>query len=180
MSLVVEIPHDVTLYAGGTTGLVFLDGAGTRTAFWAAVAERAEEEGLSALTFGSPVDADQSAAALRAARQLRTLGVERIVVVAAGADASAALEAAAGDDFAAVVLLDPAIRDEVREPLLAETPLPKLVLVTDGDDTQAAAIYRHAVGPTVIRQLPQGDGSDLAVEAMLGFTVGVCGDGRPA
>ena len=58
-------------------------------------------------------------------------------------------------------------------------------------DAQAGAIYRHAIGPTVIRHLPTpdarreqgvlaGERADLAEEAILGFTVGVCGDGRQA
>jgi hypothetical protein len=176
-----ETYADVTLYAGGTTGLVLLDAESGRAAFWTALAERAEEEGLSALTFATPVDAQPAEAAVRGARQLGQLGVAQVVVAAAGVDAAAALEAAAGDVFAAVVLIDPAIRAERLEPLLAQAPMPKLVLVTDGNDAQASAIYRHAIGPTVIRQLPLGEETaELAEEAILGFTVGACGDGRSA
>jgi len=180
MSLAVELHENVTLYAGGSTGIVFLDGAGTRAALWSALGERAENEGLSALTFTASVGPDAAAAAAHAAQLLGGLGVERIVLSAAGGDAAAALEASADGGFAALVLVDPEIPEDLLEPLLAETPMPKLVLVTDGNDAQATAIYRYAIGPTVIRQLPPGGEAELAGESILGFTVGVCGDGRPA
>jgi len=68
--------------------------------------------------------------------------------------------------------------------------MPKLVIVTGSNDAQARAIYRHAVGPTVIRHLTSsstrgggevlaGESAELAEEAILGFAFGVCGDGRP-
>jgi hypothetical protein len=180
----------VSLYAGGTTGFVLLEGTGEQTAFWAALAERAEDEGFSALTFVEPQE-DAAGAAVWAGQKLERLGVEQLLIVAAGRDAAAALLAAAGGLFAAVVLLDPAIPDDRLEKLLEEVPMPKLVVVVNGDEAQARAIYRRAVGPTVIRHLPTsnwrrggalfaGEPAELAGEAILGFAVGVCGDGRPA
>ena len=110
------------------------------------------------------------------------------MIAAAGTDAAAALRAASTGTFAAVALLDPEIPDDQLEPLLEETRMAKLVLVID-NEAQARAIYRHAVGPTVLRHLPVsgarrerellvGVPAELAEEAILGFAVGVCGDGR--
>jgi hypothetical protein len=180
----------VALFAGGTTGLVLLDSTGEQATFWAALGERAESEGLSALAFAEPVPGEPAGAAVRAARLLERLSVEQVVIAAAGTDATGALRAAASGTFAAVALLDPAIPEDELEPLLEQTPMAKLVLVVDSD-AQAHAIYRHAVGPTVIRHLPTsntrreteplaGELADLAEEAILGFAVGVCGDGRQA
>jgi hypothetical protein len=169
----------VALFAGGTTGLVLLDSSGARETFWTSLAERAEAEGLSALGFAGPVPGDPADAAVRAAHLLQRLGADQLVIAAAGADAAAALRAAGTRTFAALALVDPAIPDDELELLLEETPMPKLVLVGESD-AQAGAIYRHAIGPTVIRHLPAGEQADLAEEAILGFTVGVCGDGRQA
>jgi hypothetical protein len=180
----------IELFAGGTTGLVLLDSTGGQGAFWTSLGERAEREGLSALGFAGSVPGDPAAAAVRAAHLLQRLGADRLVIAAAGADAAPALRAAGTGTFAALALVDPAIPDDELEPLLEETPMPKLVLVVDGD-AQARAIYRRAIGPTVIRHLPTpdarreqgvlaGEQADLAEEAILGFTVGVCGDGRQA
>jgi hypothetical protein len=180
----------IALFAGGTTGLVLLDSTGGRRAFWMSLGERAEREGLSALGFAGPVPGDAEDAAVRAAHLLRRLGADQLVIAAAGADAAGALRAAGTGTFAALALVDPAIPDHELEPLLEETPMPKLVLVVESD-AQAGAIYRHAIGPTVIRHLPTpdarrekellaGERADLAEEAILGFTVGVCGDGRQA
>jgi pimeloyl-ACP methyl ester carboxylesterase len=185
----VSVP--VALFAGGTTGLVLLDRDGDWRAFWWKLGERAESDGLSALAFADCVPSDPAGAAVQAARLLERLGVEQVVIAAARGDAAAALRAAADGSLAAVVLVDPAVPDEELEPLLEQTPMPKLVLVID-DDVQAEAIYRHAVGPTVIRHLPapdavrrgavplSGETRDLAEEAILAFAIGVCGDGRRA
>jgi hypothetical protein len=125
------------------------------------------------------VPGDAADAAVRAAHLLQKLGADQLVIAAAGTDAAAALRAAGTRTFAALALVDPAIPDDELEPLLEETPMPKLLLVVEGEG-QAGAIYRHAIGPTVIRHLPARERADLAEEAILGFTVGVCGDGRQA
>jgi len=178
----------VMLFAGGTTGLVLFDSAGEQTAFWMSLAERAETDGLSALVFAEPVPGDPVEAAVQAVGLLERLGVEQAVIAAEGADAPAALRAAARGCFAAVVLFEPAIPDEELESLLEETRMAKLVLVVD-NDAVAQAFSRHAIGPTVIRHLPSadtgrgaqlltGEVADLVAEAILGFAIGVCGDGR--
>ena len=57
------------------------------------------------------------------------------------------------------MLVEPRIREEELAPLLADLRIPKLVLVK-GDDADAqataAAAYRHAIGPFVVRHLPGG------------------------
>jgi hypothetical protein len=178
----------VMLFAGGTTGLVLLDSAGEQTAFWTSLGELAETDGLSALAFVEPVPGDPVGAAVQAARLLARLGVQQAVIAAEGADAPAALRAAAHGCFAAVVLFQPAIPDDELESLLEETRMAKLVLVVD-NDAVAQAFSRHAIGPTVIRHLPRsdtgrgahlltGEVADLVAETILGFAISVCGDGR--
>jgi hypothetical protein len=177
----------VTLFAGGTTGLVLLDSTGEHTSLWAGLGEQVENEGVSALAFAGPIPGDSANAAVQAARLLERLGVEQSVIVSEGADAPAALRAAAAGSFAAAILIDPAVPDDELESLLAEAPLAKLVLLVD-DDAMARAMSRHAIGPTVIRYLPRADRGErahllasevagLVAETILGFAIGVCGDG---
>jgi len=175
-------------FAGGTTGLLLLASSEPARAFCAGLGEAAEESGLSALAFAAAIPGDAALAAGEGARMLERLGVEDAVLVAVGDAAVPALRAAAGETFAALVLLRPQILDAQLETLLAGVPIPKLLLV-NGDDAAdqatATAAYRHAVGPIVIRHLPKGEwmaGETAAMiaEATIAFALGVCGDGRRA
>jgi hypothetical protein len=180
----------VTLFAGGTTGLLLLDTTGREEAFWTALGERVETGGLSALAFAGPVPGDATEAAVLAGRRLAQLGVEQVVVVAAGDNAPAALRAAAGGGFAAVVLVDPAIAAEDVAALLEDAPLAKLVLVA-GNDSQAQRtaelVFENSIGPTVIWSAPRRqrglpplreESGQMLAETILEFVVSVCGDGR--
>jgi len=176
----------VLLYAGGTTGLVLLASREPARTFCAGLGEAAEAEGLSALAFADPIPGDAAVAAGGAARMLASLGVEDAVLVAVGVDAGPGLRAAAGETFAAVVLVEPHISDGELEALLDDVPIPKLLLVR-GDDAAAQATagsaYRHAIGPFIVQHLPGGDrpAAETAAtiaEATFSFALGVCGDGR--
>ena len=176
----------VTLFAGGTTGLVLLADTEPARAFCASLGEMAESSGLSALAFAAAIPGDAALAADRAAALLESLGVEKTVLVALRAAAASALRAAAA--FEAVVLVEPRLQEPELETLLADMPIAKLVLVR-GDDghaqATAAAAYRHAVGPTIVQHLPGGDWraretAAMIAEATITFAVGTCGDGRRA
>jgi hypothetical protein len=177
----------VLLFAGGTTGLVLLGSTEPARSFCAALGEAAEEAGLSALAFAGAISRDAALAAGRAAGLLERLGVEHTVLVGVGDEAAPALRAATGDTFTALVLAEPRIREEQLAPLLADLRIPKLMLVK-GDDpaaqATAAAAYRHAIGPFVVRHLPGGESAGetigMIAEAAIAFAIGVCGDGRRA
>ena len=177
----------VLLFAGGTTGLVLLGSAEPARSFCAALGEAAEDDGLSALAFAGAIPGDAALAAGHGAALLGRLGVEHTVLVGIGDEAAPALRAAAGGTFAAIVLSEPRITEEQVEPLLAEGPIPKHVLVR-GDEAEAqataAAAFRHAIGPFVVRHLPGGAPADetaaMIAEAAIAFAIGVCGDGRRA
>jgi hypothetical protein len=178
----------VLLYAGGTTGLVLLSRREPSRSFCTQLGELAESAGLSALAFAGDIPGDAALAAARGAELLEQLGVEATVLVAIGDDAAAALRAAGGGSFAAVVLIEPAVPPDELEPLLAGVPTAKLVLVRGANEAAqaaAAAIYRHAIGPTVVRHVPgddvlSGETAAMIAEATLAFAVGTCGDGSGA
>jgi hypothetical protein len=178
----------VLLYAGGTTGLVLVASDDPARTFCAGLGEAAEASGLSALAFADAIPGDAALAADRGAGMLDRLGVESTVLVGVGEAAVPGLRAAAGGAFAAVVLVRPRIAEAEIETLLADVPVPKLVLVRGDDAAEqatAAAAYRHAVGPIVVQHLPGGDstaGETAATiaEATIAFALGVCGDGRRA
>jgi hypothetical protein len=178
----------VLLFAGGTTGLVLLAESESGRAFCATLGELAEAGGLSALAVAGDIPGDPALAAARGIRMLEGLGVEQTVLVGIGTAAVAVLRAAADGAVAAVTLIDPVVPHEELESLLAEVPAPKLVLVRANDaesQATAAAAYRHAVGPMIVRHLwgddiLAGETAAMAGEATLAFAVGACGDGRPA
>jgi hypothetical protein len=180
-----EVP--VLLFAGGTTGLVLLGSAERTRSFCAALGEAAEDAGLSALAFAEAIPGDAALAANRGAALLERLGVECTVLVGVGDEAAQALRAASDETFAAVVLAEPRLREDQLAPLLADLRIPKLVLVR-GDDADAqataAAAYRLAIGPFVVRHLPGAAPADetaaMIAEATIAFAIGVCGDGRRA
>jgi hypothetical protein len=177
----------VLLFAGGTTGLVLLAESERGRAFCAALGELAESAGLSALAFAGELPGDRMIAASRGVRMLESLGVERAVAVALGSAAVPALRIAADELVAAVTLIDPIVSLDELEALLAEVRAPKLVLVRANDPASQAtanAIYRHAIGPTIVRHISRddivaGEGAAMAAEATLAFAVGACGGGRP-
>ena len=117
------------LYAGGTTGLVLLTRSKPARRFCASLGESAEAFGLSALAFAAAIPGDPVLAADRAAALLESLGVEKMVLVAIGDDAVAALRAAASAAFAALVLIEPSIPEDELETLLGDVPMAKLLLV---------------------------------------------------
>jgi hypothetical protein len=176
------------LYAGGTTGLVLVAPSAAGRAFCATLGEHAEAAGLSALAFADEIPGEREIAVSRASMFLEGLGVQQVMVVAVGADGGTALRAAAGGGFAAVTLIDPVVAPEDLEPLLAEVPAPKLVLVRSNDaesQRTAEAVNRHAVGPLVVRHLWGDDvvadeTAAMVAEATLAFAIGACGDGRAA
>jgi hypothetical protein len=176
----------VLLFAGGTTGLLLLAGSQAAREAVASLGQPAEASGLSALAFDGDIPCDAAVAAERAGALLATLGVESVVLVATGEDAAAGLRAAAGEAFAALVLIEPQVAAEELEELLADVTMPKLVLVP-GDNAEAqavaAAAYRHAIGPMVVQHLPgrsalAGETAAITTEATIAFAVGACGDGR--
>jgi hypothetical protein len=150
--------------------------------------ELAESDGLSALVFLDALRGDVAQAALCGSELLGRLGVAETVVVGLGVEGSGALRAAGTGTFAAVVLIEPEILAEELETLLADVPVPKLLLVRATDtraQETAAAVYRYAIGPIVIRHLPgksllAGDSTAMVAEATFAFAVRACGGGRLA
>jgi hypothetical protein len=172
----------VLLFAGDTTGLAFLASTERERSICVRLGELAEAAGLSALAFAGDIGAEPAIAASRGAELLESLGVQDAVLVAFGNVAPAALKAASAT-YAALVLVEPEISSHDIDELLAGVPTPKLVIVRANDavaQEAADALFRHAVGPIVIRHLP---GSDLAAteavemvaETTIGFAIGVCG-----
>ena len=145
------------LFAGGTTGLVLLGSAEPARSFCAALGEAAEDAGLSALAFAGAIPATpRSPPAGRPACS----SVSAWSTPCSSASATRLrrrLRAATGDTFAALVLVEPRIREEELAPLLADAPHPQARArhaATDADaQATAAAAYRHAIGPLVVRHL---------------------------
>ena len=149
----------VLLYAGGTTGLVLLARAGRTRAFCAWLGERAESDGLSALAFAEDTTVERRSrcrggfAASRAPRRRTDGGSGRRAGFRGGA-ARGGKERLRG-----VVLIDPVVELDALEPLLAEVPVAKLVLVLGADEAAqetAAAVYRYAIGPWPSAIFPAG------------------------
>jgi hypothetical protein len=175
----------VLLFAGDTTGLAFLASTERERSICVRLGELAEAAGLSALAFAGDIGAEPVIAASRGAGLLARLGVENAVLVAFGDFAAPALRAASAT-FAALVLVAPQISSDDIEEFLGDVPIPKLVAVRANDAVEqetAAALFRQAVGPIVIRHLPGNDitASDvlgMVAETTISFAIGVCGVGR--
>jgi hypothetical protein len=119
---------------------------------------------------------------------LRSLGIERIALIAAGIDASPAIRAAAGGRYEALVLVGP---EKAADPATIDVwravRAPKLLLVGSeyaaGQET-AKVLSRRAIGPIMVRHFPVGDRGaamisgecgELVVESIIGFAARTCG-----
>lgn len=179
----------VILFAGGTSALLLVDGAGSDRARWSVVARQAEAKGVSCLLFDLPLPEEARAAGIAAAADLlRSLGIERIALIAAGIDASLAIRAAAGGRYEALVLVGP---DEAADAATIEVwravRAPKLLLVGSAHAAGQEAgkvLSGHAIGPIMVRHFPVGDRGaamisgecgELVVESIIGFAARTCG-----
>jgi hypothetical protein len=164
------------LYAGGTTGLAVL-GGGRSPAGWRGLLERAEQLGFSGALCRDP----------SAAGELRSLGVQRVCLVAAEDDACDALRLAARGVCDALVLLSPRVPgDSGTHALVRSTTLPRLVLAgsTPRDVEQCRRFDAMSVGRIALRFLPspevgrlllEGETGPLAVESVWLFAARVLG-----
>lgn len=180
----------VVLFAGGTTALLLVDAAGRDQARWSVVAHQAEAKGVSGLLFALPLREEaQEVGISAAAGLLRSLGIERIALIAAGIDASLAIRAAAAEGgYEALVLVGPeTAADPATIELWRTVRAPKLLLVGSGcaaGQEIGKALSRRAIGPILVRHFPVGDRGaamisgecgELVVESIIGFAVRTCG-----
>jgi pimeloyl-ACP methyl ester carboxylesterase len=179
----------VALFAGGTSALLLVDVAGRDWARWSVVAHQAEAKGFSSLLFGLALPEEVREAAVAAAADLlRSLGIERIALIAAGIDASLAIRAAAAGRYEVLVLVGP---DKAEDPatiaVWRAVRAPKLLLVGSayaaGQET-GKVLSRRAIGPIMVRHFPVGDRGaamisgecgELVVESIIGFAARTCG-----
>lgn len=179
----------VSLFAGGSTGLLLVDTTATSREQWLELALRGEEDGLSSLVFAAPLPSvDQEGAVRAAAELLRNLGIDCIMLVAAGKDAFLGLQLAGRAACEALVLLTPTLKQsQTGVQAIRAARLPKLVLVGSTDDEgQAAAqmLRRRAIGPIILRHVPasdrgaaliSSDHGELVVDTILTFAIRLFG-----
>ncbi len=160
------------LFAGGTTGFLFLvsdDRAEARLAVWAAVAEKLGFSGLLCQVREDDHGADARAAAAR----LSHLGVGRFCVVAAQGAAWASTCLAGEPASRAMVLVAPSPTAPTRAEWRAAR-LPRLLIVDADDGAQqraARALRRAAAGPIVVRHV-HGDEEEDALGGVFGVRAG--------
>jgi hypothetical protein len=174
-------PDGAELYAGGSTGLAVLGGRIGESRGWRCLLERAEHLGFSGALSRDP----------SAAERLRSLGVERVCLVAAEDDASDALRLADAGVCDALVLVSPRVpSDPATRALVRSIRLPRLVLAgsTPVDVEHARRFDGMSAGHIALRFLPEpdvghrlleGKAGPLAVESVWLFAGRVLGLERP-
>jgi hypothetical protein len=172
-----EAPDAAELYAGGPTGLAVLAGRRGASRGWRRLLERAEQLGFSGALCRDP----------SAVEQLRSLGVERVCLVAAEQDTCDGLRLAARGACDALVLLSPRVQDDPETcELVHSLKLPRLVLAgsTPVDVERCRRFDAMSVGSIALRFLPtpgvghgllDGEIGPLALESVWLFAARVVG-----
>lgn len=145
------------LYGSGSVrGVVVASGAGERSA-WAPVAAELARLGYQVLVYTQP-QGGGAATAQAAADTLRRRGAEKVVFLASGPAAAAALEAAR-TDAAGVAVLAPAGNDPI--PAAGMPAIEALMMASLNDGPSAALarrIYDAAPEPRTLALYPSRDG----------------------
>ena len=164
------------LFAGGTTALLVLPGDWPgELGAWRRLLEQAEALGFSG-ALGHTPDAVDS---------LRSLGVERVCVVAACGQAEAGLQVVIEQGADALVLLSPRVRYSADD-LIRSVRVPRLLLVGSGK-TEVDAVRRidaESIGHVALRFFPtvatghrmlESDVGHLVAESISLFAVRILG-----
>jgi hypothetical protein len=139
--------EQLDLFAGGPAGLLVVPGdCADELMLWRTLLERTESLGFSGLLSGAP----------GAVEYLRSRGVDRVCVVAAGARAERALHLAAEERVDALILISPRIRRELAANLLRPLRVPRLLVAgSDQRDVDAVRqIYAQSFGNVALRFFP--------------------------
>jgi hypothetical protein len=139
--------EQLDLFAGGPAGLLVVPGdCADELMLWRTLLERTESLGFSGLLSG----------ARGAVEFLRSRGVDRVCVVAAGARAERALHLAAEERVDALILISPRIPRELAANLLRPLRVPRLLVAgSDQRDVDAVRqIYARSFGNVALRFFP--------------------------
>jgi len=160
-----EAAQELDLFAGGPAGLLVVPGDSVdELMLWRTLLERMESLGFSGLLSGAP----------GAVEFLRSLGVERVCVVAAGARAEHALHLAAEEQVDALILISPRIRCGVAADLLRSLRIPRL-LVAGSDPRDVDAVRQldaQSFGNVALRFFPSPDAGHRLLDGEVGPLVG--------
>jgi hypothetical protein len=142
-----DTAEQLDLFAGGSVGLLVVPGDGAdERRVWRRLLEWTESLGFSGLLSAAP----------GAVEYLRSLGVDRVCVVAAGDRAEHAFRLVAAERVDALILVSPRICRELPADLVRSPRIPRLLLAgSDACDVDAVRqLDAQSFGSVVLRFFP--------------------------